>query len=1041
VPGDISEIRRVSLGRRSVQVIFVRLDYDLAGSRQSSSTLRAGCATARRRDGDAGNAWKGLTMRLRGPMHLHLAALFAGIFLLVAAVTALQGERSTRRMLESSAADLLEVVDREVDLQLERAIESATLATTLLSRTGLGTESDRRRLESGLPVLQSTLDSSSVLSSVYLGFGNGDMFMLRRLRDAEDQAFFHAPPAARYLLQRIEHRAGGVRGRFTFLDAELQALREEERGDYAAAYDPRSRSWFRDALSSGRTVTSEPYVFHTTHKVGLTVATPVAGAPAVVGADIRLESLGALFKAARRTPGTQMALVTPDARMFAHEDASRLFVLAPDGQGPPRMRTLAESGVPVLQALHATVQALGPKGRHAGAVQAGSRDWRVVVTPVGAAGGTPLHLVLAIPDDELLATARAERARFIWTVLVIVVAAIVAVMLASRSFATPVRGLAVQAERIRHFDFGGEGHLRSTIAEVDDLAATMDGMKATIRRFLTLTEAVASEADFEQLLPLLLAETLEAAHARAGVLYLFSEGRLEPAAARWAGRAQDVQGLVACALPDAQSLVGAALGQAQSRLAALSEAQRLALGLTATEAAFEHALAVPLLNRQREPVGCLLLLRDTPFDWAQVSFIRALSGSAASSLEARSLIRQQKALFEAFIRLIAGAIDAKSPYTGGHCERVPELTRLLAQAACAQTSGAFATFRMDAEDWEALHVAAWLHDCGKITTPEHVVDKATKLETLHDRIHEVRMRFEVLKRDAEIACLRAMAAGHDEAVAKAGLRDALRQLDEEFAFVAACNEGGEFMGQPQRERLQTIAGRTWMRTLDDRIGISQEEKRRKAREPAQALPVAEPLLADKPEHRIEHEPALRRSAELQRLGVRMTVPPLRYNRGELHNLAVSRGTLTEEDRYKINEHIVQTIVMLSQLPFPQHLRQVPEFAGAHHEKLDGTGYPRGLTGGQMSPVARMMAIADIFEALTAADRPYKPAKPLSQALDIMARMACDGHIDGELFEIFLLQGVWREYAARFLPPGQVDDVDVEALLRQVQATRAAPAQD
>jgi HD-GYP domain-containing protein (c-di-GMP phosphodiesterase class II) len=439
-------------------------------------------------------------------------------------------------------------------------------------------------------------------------------------------------------------------------------------------------------------------------------------------------------------------------------------------------------------------------------------------------------------------------------------------------------------------------------------------------------------------------------------------------------------------------------------------------------------VAVPLLNRVGQLVGCLLLMRERPFDEAQVAFIQALSGTAASSLETRELIQSQKDLFEAFIRLIAGAIDAKSPYTGGHCERVPELTKMLARAACEQTSGPFADFQLDEQAWEAVHVASWLHDCGKITTPEYVVDKATKLETLYDRLHEVRMRFEVLKRDAEIACLRGVAAGEPEDEAQARLAQALAQLDADFAFVATCNEGGEAMSATDQQRLREIGARTWLRTLDDRIGLSHEERQRQARTPAAPLPALETLLADKPEHRIERRPADRIGAD-NPWGFRLQEPELLYDRGELRNLSVARGTLTPEDRYKINEHIVQTIRMLSTLPFPKHLRQVPELAGGHHEKMDGTGYPRQLTAQQMSPVARMMAVADVFEALTAVDRPYKKGKTLSQALGIMVRMQREAHIDPQIFELFLRSGVYRQYAQRFLRPEQVDDVDVERMLQ------------
>ncbi|MGB7503052.1 MAG: HD domain-containing phosphohydrolase, partial [Azonexus sp.] len=303
----------------------------------------------------------------------------------------------------------------------------------------------------------------------------------------------------------------------------------------------------------------------------------------------------------------------------------------------------------------------------------------------------------------------------------------------------------------------------------------------------------------------------------------------------------------------------------------------------------------------------------------------------------------------------------------------------------------------------------------------------------YDRIHEVRMRFEVLKRDAEIACLKAIAAGEPEAAARTRLAETLAGLDDDFAFIAECNEGGEFMAPEKLDRLQAIAARTWTRTLDDRIGISHEEKARKERTPAPALPVQEALLADKPEHVFERQ-ARDRMPPDNKWGFRMPVPEVLYNKGERYNLGVARGTLSEEERYKINEHIVQTLIMLTQLPFPKHLRNVPEIAAGHHEKMDGTGYPRRLTRDEMSPVARMMAIADIFEALTAIDRPYKKGKTLSEAIRIMSFMKKDHHIDPELFDLFLRSGVYREYAEQYMKPEQIDRVDIAAYIDNPSAT-------
>ena len=404
-------------------------------------------------------------------------------------------------------------------------------------------------------------------------------------------------------------------------------------------------------------------------------------------------------------------------------------------------------------------------------------------------------------------------------------------------------------------------------------------------------------------------------------------------------------------------------------------------------------------------------------------FAAAFSGSATVTLESRSLLRAQKRLFEALIQLIAGAIDEKSPYTGGHCARVPDLTESLARAACEARSGAFAGFSLSEPDWEAVHVAAWLHDCGKVTTPEFVVDKATKLETITDRIHEVRMRFELLKCEAEVRRLRAVAASADPQQAQAECDAERVALDRDFAFVAECNLGTESMAPAAQQRLQAIARRQWWRTLDDRLGLAHGELARRPTTAPPVLPVLEPLLADRPAHRIPW-PAAPQPGTVR--------PAWLYDRGELHNLGIVRGTLTEEERFKINDHIVQTVGMLERLPWPAHLRGVPELAGAHHERMNGKGYPRALTGAQMSPVARMMAVADVFEALTASDRPYKPAKTLSEALEIMAGMTRGGHLDPEVFELFLSSGVAHDYAVRHMRAEMVDSPDLSALLRRAR---------
>lgn len=390
-------------------------------------------------------------------------------------------------------------------------------------------------------------------------------------------------------------------------------------------------------------------------------------------------------------------------------------------------------------------------------------------------------------------------------------------------------------------------------------------------------------------------------------------------------------------------------------------------------------LTIPLINSEARVIGVLQLLNAQdavtgeviPFCSEQKRTVEALAAQAALALDNKLLLEQQKALLESFIKLIAAAIDSKSPYTGAHCERVPALAEMLVSSLCETTTGKFADFRLDDEEWYELRIAAWLHDCGKVTTPVHVMDKATKLETIVDRIEQVRARFAVLERDARIAYLEAVAAGTPEEKARSEYERELARLKDDLAFLEHANIGGEFLPPEKQARIAEIGARC-VRLLDGEV----------------------PLL----------------SAD------------------EVENLSISRGTLTEAERRIINGHMVQTVKMLEALPFPRHLARVPEYACGHHEKMDGTGYPRGIYAGDMSIPARALAIADVFEALTADDRPYKKAKKLSEAMRIMGFMKVDNHLDPDLFDHFVRSGVYRKYAEKFLAPELIDEVDEAALL-------------
>jgi len=966
-------------------------------------------------------------LKFRFPLHIHLSTLFIIMTVVVSGSIAAIGYRMSYDMLAASAEDLTHRASREVLSGIKAVTAPVHTAVDIFAFGPLAHAETLKERMVRIQAMAMALSETTGISGFYVGYESGDFFMLQPINDESQREFFKAPEGAQYIVRSIERKLG--KAVIIYLDEHLVPLSEELRPSYLRDYDPRKRDWYLQAQQNADVVVTQPYVFHSLRKVGVSVARRAGNGNAVVAADIPLDTLSDILVHQKVTPSTQLAIVRADGKVVANENRARLLTTPNSAEEKPELKHIDIFGIAPMQGLANGIETAQKSGKFSRSIDLPDGRWQVTVQPLFFKGAEPYYLLSAIPENELFAVALKIRKTSIIGALLILLIAIPAIWLTARAISQSMRQLASEAEAIRHFDFDSPVKVDSIISEVHHLADTMDLMKRAIRKFMSITHSVAAEENFEDLLSMLLRETMNVGKASAGALYLVENETLVPCLAHTEDGSEISGSLLSIQLASAPMLVREAIAQQGSLSGKISQEEMEPFGLDVLTAGSKvpYTIVVPLQNRQHHLLGLMLLQRDTQITGAQLAFAGAISDSASSSLETRGLIRDQKALFESFIQLMAGAIDAKSAYTGGHCARVPELTKMLVRAACDTKTGPYADFDLNEDEWEAVHVAGWLHDCGKVTTPEYVVDKATKLETIYDRIHEVRMRFEVLKRDAEIDCLKAIAAGTPAAEARARMSATQQQLDEDFAFVAECNLGGEFMAPEKVDRLKSIAARTWLRTLDDSLGISHEEAARRKDIPGVTLPVAEPLLADRPEHKIER----RESEKLppgNKWGFTMKVPELLYNRGEMHNLTVSRGTLSEEERYKINEHIVQTIIMLSALPFPAHLKNVPELAGGHHEKMDGTGYPKGLKKEEMSPVARMMAIADIFEALTARDRPYKKGKTLSESIRIMGFMKKDHHIDPELFELFLRSGVYRDYANRFMTSEQIDEVDIEAVL-------------
>jgi HD-GYP domain-containing protein (c-di-GMP phosphodiesterase class II) len=974
------------------------------------------------------------TPRRHYPLQIHIASLFTILILIVGVTLAWIGYRQISNLAFDNTEILFTKTADELVLQFQKDYRPVATSVRLLANAAI---SRARNLEDRMkytPLLAEVIRDEPQIAAFHVGYSNGDFFIMLPLSNDHIRAVFSAPDEAFYVVNHISHNDNGANRQIRiFLAEQLEPV-----GDSISSttdFDPRKRPWYQEAESSSIIQVTSPYLFLSLQETGVTISKYSPRGKSTVAADVTLEILAETLQNNKITPSTFSLIYNANEEVLSHNTS---------GIGSPfehinEKRSPSISDLP--ESLAETTRQLNTQPRQVVPFMHNGERWFGSVREL-AMRSLQIRLLIAAPERELLAAAfAARRISIIVTVLVILLALPIAWFIANQ-VARPMRLLAREAQDIAGFNFDKHVNIDSVILEVEQLTRSMDSMRVTIGNFFRLITSLSGESDIDRLLDRVTDETMQASNADAAVIYLLSDDETELNAQP--ARLADGTVLTDTTLPAltldgnlSNRLLDSFLNKEViiEKLAKdQSGDQPLLLLAEVLKTPNLTTIVLPLTNRDNAGSGLLCLLYneqnqslESALSPEHIGFAQALSGFAAVSMESRQLLKMQKNLLQSFIELIASAIDAKSPYTGGHCQRVPELTKMLAAAACESQDPRFKEFSLSDDEWEELHIAAWLHDCGKVTTPEYVVDKSTKLETIYDRIHEIRMRFEVLKRDAEIEYWRQLSSGGDAKQLKSELEAKQIQLDDDFAFVAKCNEGGEFMADEKITRLNEIANTTWHRTLSDRIGVSWEEGLRKQRGPESELPTQELLLADKEEHiiyRNEDEVI----SDDNPWNFKLDTPQHKYNRGELYNLSVTRGTLANEERFKINDHMVQTIIMLNQLPFPRHLRNVPAIAGGHHETMVGTGYPKKLRREDMSLTARMMAIADIFEALTAADRPYKKAKSLSESIKIMHFMKKDQHIDPDLFDLFLQSGVYLDYAKQFLAEAQIDEVDITKYL-------------
>ena len=384
-------------------------------------------------------------------------------------------------------------------------------------------------------------------------------------------------------------------------------------------------------------------------------------------------------------------------------------------------------------------------------------------------------------------------------------------------------------------------------------------------------------------------------------------------------------------------------------------------------------LNVPLKNHKDKVIGVLQLLNAqkkdeiVSFSEELVDLVEALSSQASVALTNQLLINEQKKLFRSFIKLVVDALDNKDPVTGGHCNRVPLISMMIADYINSDVDDMYKDFSFSDDEMDELYVAAWLHDFGKVATPDHIMNKSTKLQGLYDKIDQVKLRFEILKRDIMIDMYEKNSGKLDQTT----INDKLNKVKNDFIFLEKSNLGGEYMSKELQDKVYEIA--------KNKITIDNELL---------------PILSEK----------------------------------EVDFLTISRGTLSEEDRQIMENHVSLSYELLDKLPYPEHLKQVPFYAGCHHEKLNGEGYPNGYKEEQLPLQARIIAIADVFEGLTAPDRPYKKPYKLSKALKILKFMVNDGEIDPTLFRLLITKKLYLKYAHENLDSEQIDVIDEKELL-------------
>ncbi len=961
-------------------------------------------------------------------LHVKISILFAVLMLIISSILIYTSYMHLAKVIRHVNKIAFDRILDDTAFCLETDFRKISSEMEILAKTSLTANDDEECAPDRLLLLKTALDNNECVNAVYVGYSNGDLLLIRRLKVLSGYEKYTPPADSYYVVTRAKKNAGAE---LTFYSKSFNRLKTVT--DTAYTYDATSRVWYKQAVKAAEVIVSPPYVFYSTKAIGITMAMSNPVSLNVIGFDYTMDSLLSMITKYSLSDETRTLLINSSGQILSGNYTENLIS---ESEGAYDIVTVKNIVDPVINDYASTVNESNDI-----AYISDGEEWRGKKKSFSLKDDGEVYTVLTVtPERTLMVEASEYKRNLILAGVGVIILILPLVWIIAVIISKPLIYLSEQLDRLKNFDFRSSFDIESSVVEIDNLIKSSKSMMATIKKFQIIAETITKQKEYDLLLNTILRESTSIINGKGGAVYLFadSDELLAIQALYLSEKDKREQGDILEHIREngviERGCFDKYLKSENELYIENSESEFSEKGRLIWPGYIEDSdillSIIPLHDSDRQMLGYIVFahdksVNDSEVENSELAFIKALSGFVSAAIEGQLLIEKRKELLQSLIMLIADAIDAKSPYTGKHCQRVPVITKMIMDEVCRSDQGEFADYNLNSDQWEEIRIASWLHDCGKVITPVDIVDKATKLECIYNRIHEIRMRFELIKSYADIAYWQGLYEGGDKAELARIRDDTKKELDAEFEFVAGCNIGGEFMSAEAIERLEKISRRVWQRTLDDTLGLSVTELKFYPGN-AKMLPAEERLLADKIEH--IHPKAEKDYEKRNVWGFSMPEPDNISNKGELYNLCIRRGTLTDEDRYIINAHMIHTIKILSKLPFPKNMQNIVEIAGSHHEKIDGGGYPRNIPARDLPIPARAMAIADIFEALTASDRPYKKNKTLGETLKIMKYMVEDGHIDRELFELFVRSGKAEEYARKYLLKEQQDLVNIDELL-------------